>query len=506
MTRQPAVPPARTKNLEQRRRSRLPALLATTALVGTAFAVLPAGSASASSHREAPLVAGTPKLDATDTYAFVSPDKPDTVTILGNFQPFEEPSGGPNFYPWSDDAKYDINIDNNGDAKADITYEFTFRSAYQDRKSFLYNTGAVTSLTDPDLNFRQTYSVRRIDADGRSKLLRKADAAPSDVGAASMPDYGALRDGAVQPVAGGGHVFAGQADDPFFLDLRIFDLLYGGNLSEVGNDTLHGYNVNTLGIQIPKSQLTAGGDPVIGVWTSVLTENSKGRQVSVSRLGSPLVNEAVLPVKEKDVWNASVPSGDAQFGKYVLDPEVPKLVQSIYGIPAPATPRNDLAQVFLTGVPGLTQPKKVTPSEELRLNTAVAPSATPNRLGVLKGDLAGFPNGRRLGDDVVDISLQALEGALLPGHAAAVDGLGDGVDANDKAFGTTFPYVALPWSGSVTRPGPQGATSFLTGARPTGSGSPAGGLGEPVALGSLGLLALLGAGVAVRRRRTALPA
>lgn len=488
------------------RRHRAPGLLAVGALLSTGLAVLPAGSASASSHREAPLIAGSPRLDATDTYAFVSPDKPDTVTILGNFQPFEEPSGGPNFFPWSDDAKYDINIDNNGDAVADIVYEFTFKSSYENRKTFLYNTGAVTSLDDPDLNFRQTYSVRRIDNDGRSKELRKAPVAPSNVGAASMPDYGTLRDGAIADVAGGGKVFAGQADDPFFLDLRIFDLLYGGNLTEVGNDTLHGYNVNTLGIQIPKTQLVAGGDPVIGVWTSVLTQNSAGRQVSVSRLGSPLVNEAVLPVKEKDAWNASVPKDDGRLAKYVLEPEVPKLIEAIYHIPAPATPRNDLVQVFLTGVPGLNQPKKVVASEQLRLNTSTPVTPAPNRLGVLAGDVQGFPNGRRLGDDVVDISLQALEGVLIKGHPAAVDGLGDGVNANDKAFGSTFPYVALPYSGSVTRPGPQGASNFLTGALPHSDGGPGSGARLPVGLAGIGLLSVLAAGAVARRRRSLIAA
>jgi hypothetical protein len=262
-----------------------------------------------------------------------------------------------------------------------------------------------------------------------------------------MPDYSALRSQAVEPLVGGGQVFAGQADDPFFLDLRVFDLLYGGNLSEVGNDTLHGYNVQTIALQVPSKQL-APTQPIIGIWSGTQRQTAAGGFAQVSRLGMPLVNEVVIPLKDKDKFNASIPWNDAQFGQYVTDPELPKLIQGVYKIPAPAAPRKDLVQVFLTGVPGLNQPANARPAEMMRLNTSIPPSKDPNRLGVLAGDKAGFPNGRRLTDDVVDASLQVVEGKLL---GAKIPPLGDAVNANDKAFGGTFPYVALPWSGSEVK-------------------------------------------------------
>ncbi|KPM54231.1 hypothetical protein CcI49_05520 [Frankia sp. CcI49] len=442
--------------------------------------VVPPIAAEASSHREAPLISGDPAVDNTDTYAFVSPDDPNTVTLVANWLPFQEPAGGPNFYPFSTDARYDINIDNNGDAKPDITYRWTFASSYRNQNTFLYNTGPVTSLDDPDLNFRQTYRLERI-SDGKSTVVAdKVPVAPSYVGNASMPDYLALRTASLTQIPGGGKTFAGQADDPFFLDLRVFDLLYGGDLSEVGQDSLAGFNVNSIVLQVPKADLALRGDParnpVIGVWSSTQRRSAalygptdgSGQQLSfggwsqVSRLGAPLVNEVVVPLGQKDRFNASTPARDAQFLKFVTDPELPKLIQAIYKIPAPPTPRKDLVAVFLTGVSkdnlGVdlnahalnadADRAKIAPSEQLRLNMSIPPTATPNRLGVLGGDTAGYPNGRRLGDDVVDISLQAVEGALLPKPPAAVTGLGDGVDGPDVRFRGWFPYVGLPTSGS----------------------------------------------------------
>jgi uncharacterized protein DUF4331 len=414
----------------------------------------------ASSHREAPLTAADPQIDSTDLYAFVSPDAPDTVTLISNWIPFENPAGGPNFYPWAPAVHYDVNIDNNADAKPDITYRWTFTSHYRNPATFLMNTGPVSKLSDTTLNFYQTYTLSRIAGNKTTTLIANATAAPSYVGAASMPDYASLRDQAIVSYAGGkAKSFVGQADDPFFLDLRVFDLLYGANLKEAGNDTLDGYNVNVIALQVPKSDLAAAGDatknPIVGVWTtaerqSVRVEGGKGSQkfngkfVQVSRLGQPLVNEVVAPVGAKDLFSSSKPENDAQFLKAVTEPEVPKLIEAIYKIKAPATPRNDLVQVFLTGVKGLNQPAHVVPSEELRLNTSIAPAATENRLGVIGGDNAGFPNGRRLGDDVIDIALRVMEGELL----GTKTGLGDGVDANDVAFEKSFPYVALPHSGS----------------------------------------------------------
>src|SRR5207247_2307264 len=223
-------------------------------------------------------------------------------------------------------------------------------------------------------------------------LLTNVPSAPSDVGAASMPDYGKLRDQAIAPFNGGkGKSFTGQADDPFFLDLRVFDLLYGANLKEAGADTLDGFNVNVLARQVPKTDLAASGDAtansIIGVWTTAErpsmtvqaadgTKKLSGADVQVARLGSPLVNEVVVPVGFKDFFNGSQPSGDAAYLPKVVDPELPKVIQTVYKIPAPATPRNDLVLVFLTGVKGLNQPAGVKPSEQLRLNMAVAPATT----------------------------------------------------------------------------------------------------------------------------------
>jgi Domain of unknown function (DUF4331) len=433
---------------------------------------------NASSHREAPLIAGTPSMDNTDLYAFVSPDDQTKVTILANWTPFEEPNGGPNFYPFAENTAHDINIDNNGDAKPDIIYRWTFKSTYKSANTFLYNTGEVTSLLDKDLNFRQTYTLQRITPTGRTTLIDKGLVAPSFTGAASMPDYGRLYRAAVTSFGtnDNGKSFAGQADDPFFADLRVFDLLYGGDLSEAGQDTLGGYNVNTIGLQVDNHDLAYHGNshknPVVGIWTTTsrigykMASGAEGGLQQVSRLGNPLVNEAVIPVGMKNKFNATAPTGDGAFASYVTNPELPTLMESIYGIPAPATPRADLAEVFLTGLcatcggpvaANLNSQKinqdvvasKFVPSEQLRLNMLVPPTQNPNRLGVIAGDNAGFPNGRRLADDVIDVTVRVAEGKLLPTHDTHADTLGDGVDGNHFPFRSTFPYVALPNQVSV---------------------------------------------------------
>ncbi|WP_141583606.1 DUF4331 domain-containing protein [Actinomadura sp. WMMA1423] len=441
-------------------------------LVAGGFAGLAPKRGTASSHREAPLISGQPQYDNTDVYAFVSPDKPDTTTLIANFIPFQDPAGGPNFYKFARDARYDLNVDNDGDSLPDLTYRFRFHDRLKNGNTFLYNTGPVTSLDDPDLNFTQTYDLtllRRAGGRVRSAhtLAENAPVAPSNVGKASMPDYAKLRGQAVKPLADGAATFAGQADDSFFLDLRVFDLLYGANLKEVGNDTLSGYNVNTVALQIPTRHLVKGQDPVIGVNSTVSRLSASGEYAQVSRLGSPLVNEVVIPRGKKDTFNASTPWQDAQFAGFVTDPELPKLIEKIYKIPAPPGPRNDLVQAFLTGVPGLNQPAHVRPAELLRLNTSVKPAAKPDRLGVLGGDKAGFPNGRRLTDDVIDISLQAVEGELL----GKKNDLGDAVDANDAAFGKSFPYVAQPHSGSDVR-GARKPGTKAAGAGKKGDGGP----------------------------------
>ena len=484
-------------------RSRAWAMLATGGLLAASgIAGLGPTGASASSHREAPLISGAPQYDNTDVYAFVSPDDTDTVTLIANWIPFEEPAGGPNFYPFATDARYNINVDNDGDAKADIVYRWKFANHYRSKNTFLYNTGQVTSLGDADLNFRQTYTLTRWKHGHKKVLASGAPVAPSYVGRASMPDYESLRDAAITPVKGG-RSFAGQAEDPFFLDLRVFDLLYGGDLSEVGDDSLAGFGVNAIALQVDKGLLTKGGDPVIGIWSTTARKNSRGHYRQVSRLGMPLVNEVVIPVGRKDLFNASAPRKDARFATHVTNPELPKLIDAIYGIDAPATPRNDLVQVFLTGVPGLNQPAHVRPSEQLRLNTAIPPSADPDRLGVLGGDTAGFPNGRRLTDDVIDIALQVVEGELT----GSPNDLGDAVNANDVAFGDDFPYLAVPTSGSNDSPHARvaGFTPLTGGAAPDDTA--AAGAKVPVAAvaatGAGLLLLLAGAGLLARRPRPA---
>ncbi|MFH9863441.1 DUF4331 domain-containing protein [Streptomyces sp. NPDC017202] len=424
--------------------------LAAGGLAAAGVATLAPGEAAASSHREAPLISGTPQYDNTDVYAFVSPDKPDTTTIVANWIPFEEPAGGPNFFPFAEDAQYDIRIDNNGDAQGELLFRYTFKTHVKNKKTFLYNTGAVESLDDPDLNVTQTYDLELVKLrKGKevhtTKLADDVPVAPSNVGKASMPDYAKLRSQAIYKLSNGAQTFAGQADDPFFLDLRVFDLLYGGNLSEVGNDTLKGYNVNSIALQVPTDLIAESAhQPIVGIWSTTQRRNAQGYWSQVSRLGNPLVNEVVNPIKDKDRFNASEPKDDARFLKNVTNPELPKLIEAIYKIKAPAEPRNDLVDVFLKGVKGLNQPPHVTPSEQLRLNTSIKPTASPKRLGVLDGDNAGFPNGRRLTDDVIDASLQVVEGELL----GAKNDLGDAVDKNDKHFEKAFPYVALPTEGS----------------------------------------------------------
>ena len=308
---------------------------------------------------------------------------------------------------------------------------------------------------------------------------------PVNIGPKSTPNYAALSAGAGQNLSNGVTVWAGQADDPFFVELGgIFDLLtirkLPGNAGG-GIDGLAGYNVHAIALQVPITQLTKdGGTPssatddnaVIGVWatasrqaTRVLSSSGEkpsgsGSFVQISRLGHALVNEVVIPRGKKDLFNASEPKDDAQFANFVTDPEVGVLLNALYGIAVPpqgpfgsANQRDDLIAIFLTGIPGLTQPPGVTPAEELRLNLAVPPSASPNAMGVIGGDNQGYPNGRRLADDVTDISLRAVAGAAYPLFHSdfTVDAtgaqLGDGVDTNDKSFRTTFPYLALPSSG-----------------------------------------------------------
>lgn len=452
--------------------------LAGMLVAGAAAIGVHAGPVAASSHREAPNIIQDPTADNTDVYAFVSPDKPDTVTFVANFIPFEHPGNGPNFYRFDDGVQYAINIDNVGDAQAHITYQFRFNTQYTKPDIADYNDGPIESIDSANLNVKQRYTVTRLDNDKATTLGENLLTPPDNVGVKSTPNYEALSNAGIHDLNDGSKVFAGQADDSFFLDFSIFDLLtvrkLPGNAGG-GIDSLRGFNVHTLVLQVPMARLTQNGakpaaptdaNAVIGVWsttsrqtTRVLQDGGKaakntGDFVQISRLGSPLVNEAVIPSGMKDLFNNSKPADDAQFLSFVTDPLLAKSLKKLYNVQVPPAPRDDLVAIFLTGIKGATMPPNVKPGEELRLNMAVPPSANPNRLGVIGGDMAGFPNGRRLADDVFDIEVKGVAGAAYPlfhpdfkpDPLAAQ--LGDGVDANDVPFRTAFPYVALPHCGT----------------------------------------------------------
>ena len=471
--------------------------LAVTAglLAGTMVAPALVG---ASSHREAPGISNDPTADNTDLYAFVSPDKPDTVTIIANYIPLQDPAGGPNFFSFNDDVLYEIHVDNVGDAEDHITYQFQFTTGLRNRNSFLYNTGQLTSPEDTDWNLPQTYRVTRVE-NGKSKSVGwDLTVPPNNVGARSTPNYEAnIGSKGVHDLENGGKVFAGQRDDPFFVDLgSIFDL---GGLrpfnslhviplpNQPGRDALRAMNVHSIAIQVPITDLTvdhkapmSAGDPraIIGVYasasrkqTTVLREDGNDRKsgpwVQVSRLGEPLINEVIIPLGEKDHWNRSEPGDDgARFLNFYKSPELAGLINFLYpGLPdVPTTDRRDLSTVLLTGVPGLNSPPNVVKSDFLRLNMAIAPSTsdpnTVNRLGAMGGQFDGFPNGRRLADDIVDIELRAvacgygdiLASALGLCNLSPNNQIGDGVDKNDVPFKTTFPYVAAPHSGYDVQP------------------------------------------------------
>jgi hypothetical protein len=465
-------------------------LLAILMLVGS----LAPRFAAASSHREAPLISADPQADNTDVYAFVSPDRPDTVTLIANYIPFEEPSGGPYFYNFGDDVLYEIKISNDQDVNRDISYQFTFRTEIRNPNTFLYNTGPISSLDDSDWSYRQFYTVRRLTyKNGKPELVtlgRDLPVPPANIGPRSTPNYEALAASAVRDLPGGIKVFAGPRDEPFFIDTgSIFDLagLRPFNAAHIipldaadGIDGLGGYNVHTIALQVPINMLTRNrtqptdpADPnaVIGVYASARrqsmrvlrgdgTVQNRGEFVQVSRLANPLVNEAIIPTGKKDYWNSQRPQKDGQFEKYYLAPELTKLENLLYPAldNANETGRADLVAILLTGVPGLNFTGNMK-GDLMRLNTAIPPSASPSRLGVLDGDLAGFPNGRRPADDVTDIELRALAegyGPVLNGllglpNRTPNNTLGDGVDVNDKSFLNVFPYLATPHQGYETR-------------------------------------------------------
>ena len=481
-----------------------------------------------SSHREAPEISKDPVADSTDLYAFVSPDQPDTVTLLANYIPLESPDGGPNFYEFGDDVLYEIHIDNDGDGAAEISFQFRFTTVNNIPESFLYNDGPITSLTSPspssNWNRQQTYSLTRVDhkwngrdSDNSVLLGRGLLSPPCNIGPLSTPNYAALAATAVHSVGGGpfsAKVFAGQRAEGFYVDLgAVFDLgvlrpfagLHDGAAKAglmngmPGVNSIADVNVHSLALQVSISQLTRGRasgatDPnaVIGVWTTASRQRVRvdsdsrdgerfgaGPWSQVSRLGNPLINELIIGIGDKDRWNHLPPTSDGtQFLDYYNTPLLAKLLPGLYpgvfpslagyNTSAKGNMRPDLVAILLTGippsvVPGYNYNGTGVKADQLRLNTAIAPAAHPNCLGILGSDLAGFPNGRRVFDDVATIELRAVAGAALPlvvpsftadGAAGLVDfGLTSPADGTDlTARGTenylsVFPYLGVPYSG-----------------------------------------------------------
>ncbi len=459
------------------------------------MSVVPAFS---SSHSEAPLISMDRFADNTDTYAFrsVEPGRAGYVTLIANYIPFQEPSGGPQYYRFDDTVLYEIKIDNNGDGLEDVTYQFQFTTKIVNGESILgmgavNENGVISNLTDPDYNMPQTYTVRRVDRTG-GRLGRTIAAGlrtpPSNMGPRATPNYEAnLGQPAVYPLPGGGKVFAGQRDEYFYIDVGgVFDTL---NLRSIGAsggvDTTQGYNVSTIAIEVPIQELTSSravpasatsSDAVVGVWATASRRSSRvisddgsrsntGGWVQISRLGNPLVNEVVIPLRLKDAFNSLSPVNDAVAAPYILDPELARDMALVYGIAIPPPPRNDLVSIFATGIPvnAVTGPNYTTflsdgsPHEYLRLNVAIpiTPIGSQSRLGLLGGDVAGFPNGRRVFDDVTDIALRAMAGGTPFTPATNVspnNALGDGVSFNPEGpLLTRFPYLLPPNAGNMPR-------------------------------------------------------
>jgi hypothetical protein len=452
---------------------RLLAVAAAVVAVGVA-AVLSFGS----SHREAPNISLDPTGDNTDVYAFTAKDSPGSLTVVANWIPLEDPAGGPNFYTFDPKARYYIRIDNTGDGKPDVSYRYQFKTTVRNKKSFIYALPGVSSFKDPKLNIVQTYSIFRetVDENGREtvkRIAKKIPVAPSNSGPKTFPDYAKVAAAANRSLSGGYKTFAGQIEDPFFVDLgATFDainLRSGTGNAGGGKDDVAGYNTHTIVLQVPEAKVTRNGESVsgptasnavIGVWSTTerrrleVTNGSKrgkGKFVQVSRLGNPLVNEVVIPLGKKDQFNRTTPDRDgALYGKYVVRPELAKVLNILFpGLNVPEKNRTDIVQALLTGIPGKTQiAPNAPPTDTLKLNLGVPPSATENRFGVLANDLGGFPNGRRLADDVVDIELRVI-GGFLKGNKLP---LGDGVNQNDKPFLASFPYVAPPFDGYNSQP------------------------------------------------------
>ena len=456
-----------------------------------------------SSHREALEIAKDPVADNTDVYAFVNPDPTiKTVILIANYIPLEGPAGGPNFYEFGDDVLYEINVDNDGDGRPDVTYQFQFQTTLQNPDTFLYNTAPITSLTDPNWNIRQVYTVTKVTDAGTTTLGSNLACPPCNVGVRSTPNYPALAQAAVHTLTSGETVFAGQRAEGFYVDLgSVFDLLDVRPFqsmhmipvppSEPGVNGTNRLNVHSIAIEVPQTALTRDGsvpvdqaDPrsVVGVWATASRQKvtmrdggnerdgeqtSHGPWVQVSRLGNPLFNEAIVPVGDKDRWNSLTPADDSQFLKYAQHPEVSKRLPIFYPTSFPhlatlTAVRADVVAILLTGiptgfVPGVQNYTGPLIADMLRLNMAVPPKpfAAENPYGIINGDFAGFPNGRRVKDDVFTIELRVLAGftyvlvdkTYVPDPAATVftDGL---TTANVNApYLSTFPYLGVPYDG-----------------------------------------------------------
>jgi hypothetical protein len=468
-----------------------------------------------SSHREAPEISKDPVADSTDLYAFVSPDCPDKVTLIANYIPLQAPDGGPNFFEFGDEVLYEINIDNNGDGQADLTYQFRFNTVLANRNTFLYNTGPIESLDSPNWNLRQFYTVTLVDSHGDSKVLATdLPCPPCRIGPLSTHQYVSLAEAAVNEIPGGIRVFAGQRAEGFYVDLgAIFDLgdlrpfeqlhtTFGQNLPGLskaadGVNSTANVNVHSIAIQVPAASLTADGKPpkdptnplsTIGVWTTASRRQARvwsegetgswvyaGPFVQVSRLGNPLVNEVVIPLGEKDYWNMQPPSDDKRFEASFQTPELAQLLPVLYPNVFPNLAaynssgglRADLVAVLLTGIPagiikGFQNYTGPTIADMLRLNMAIPPTTSnPSNLGLIGGDAAGYPNGRRVFDDVVTIEIRAIAGVTLPlvdpsytpDAAASVvtDGLTksatDTTAKGTERYLSAFPYLGVPHSG-----------------------------------------------------------
>ncbi len=505
-----------------------------------------------SSHREAPEISKDPAADNTDVYAFISPDRPDTTTLIANFNPFQKPDGGPNFYEFADDVKYTINVSNTPAIQADVSFEFRFTTTIRDKTSFLYNTGPITSITDKTWNRPQTYTVTRVLRNGQRTVLASGLMAPPvNVGIRSTPNYPALAAQAIHSLPGGAKVFAGPRADPFHVDIgSVFDLAGLRPFNDLhllkarvmpGVNGLQGLNVSTIAIQVRTTDLTRGGynsasadDPrsVIGVWATAArqksriydaasgTSSSTGPWEQVSRLAFPLFNELLVPMARKDYWNGQQPRNDSQFASGVLRPELEGLLPGLYPGVFPhlakySKPRADLAAIILTGIPkgvipGFQNFTGARQADLIRLNTAIPPAKTPNKLGLVGNDAAGFPNGRRVSDDVVAIELRAVAGALIPlvdpsytpDKAASL--LTDGTTNTNGIYPSTFPYIANPNNGYTYRPGTPSPVTQVSvmpsGGVATGGGSTSG--MQDTGLAAVGGAALVGAGglLALRTR------